>query len=112
MAKGGHAWAVAELLKRPLLLPEAEQYLSAWRLLSRDRPTEAISLGLAGGLTLPRPIPRETIRREGERLGYDGEELDDFTDALTLLDDHWVERTVRREAAAAKAAANRARTKR
>lgn len=81
-------------------------------MLSRDRPTESISLGMAGGLSLPKPVPRATIRVEGERLGYDADALDDFVEAVTAIDDRYVELEVKRSAAEAKASAERARRKR
>jgi hypothetical protein len=77
-------------------------------LLSRDR--SIISIGMGGAL--PRPVPRDAIRREGERLGYDGDALDDFVEALTMIDDFHVEIEVRRAAAEAKASAERARSRR
>ena len=66
-------------------------------------------MGMAGGLSLPRPVPREAIRREGERLGYTGESLADFTEIVTCVDDIYVEVTVKREAEQARLAAQRAR---
>lgn len=112
MAEKGDEWALQKLLSRPTLLPDAEPYYAAFVLLSRDRQTESISMGLAGGLSLPRPVPRDVIRREGERLGYDGDALDDFVEALTMIDDCHVETEVRRAAAEAKASAERARNRR
>ena len=66
-------------------------------------------MGMAGGLSLPRPVPRETIRREGERLGYVGDGLDDFTEIVTRIDDFYVETTVKRQAEEARLSAQRAR---
>lgn len=77
-------------------------YWAAFIYLSRDRQHESISMGMAGGLSLPRPIPREAIRREGERRGYTGEALDDFVEIVAAIDDRYVESIVRREAADAK----------
>ena len=76
--------------------------------MSRDRPLESIIMGMAGGLSLPRPIPREAIRREGERLGYAGDGLKDFVEIVMRIDDHYVEVAVKRAADDAKAAATRA----
>ena len=87
MAEKGDDMAVDRLLSRPTLSSDAEPYYAAFVLLSRDRATESISMGMAGGLSLPRPVPRDAIRREGERLGYDGDALDDFVEAITLIDD-------------------------
>ena len=81
-------------------------------MLSRDRPTESISLGMAGGLSLPRPVPRDAMRREAERMGLDGDAFDDFVEIITLIDDRHVEIEVKRAAADAKAAAESARRKR
>lgn len=68
-------------------------------------------MGMAGGLSLPRPIPRDAIRREGARLGYVGEGLEDFTEIITRIDDDFIEVTVRRTADEARRAADRARSK-
>ncbi len=67
-------------------------------------------MGMAGGLSLPRPVPRETIRQEGRRLGYDGDGLDDFVEAVTLVDDLYVEVETKRAATDARLAAERARS--
>ena len=53
---------------------------------------------MAGGLSLPRPIAREVIRREGERRSYSGDSLEDFVEIVAAVDDSYVEITVRREA--------------
>lgn len=95
-----------------MLTPDAEPFFAAWLMLSRDRARESISLGMAGGFSIPRPIPRDTITREGERLGHDGEALEDFTDTLIRIDDLFVEVEVTRAAADAKASADRSRRKR
>lgn len=97
------------MLSRPFLDPGAEPFFAAWLMLSRDRARESISLGMAGGFSIPRPIPRDTIAREGERLGHDGEALEDFTEILLRIDDFFVELEVTRAAADAKAAADRSR---
>jgi hypothetical protein len=68
-------------------------------------------MGMAGGLTLPRPVPRREIRQEGERLGYVGEDLEDFTESVARIDDSYVEVTVKREAENAKAAAAQAKAR-
>ena len=67
---------------------------------------------MAGGIQLPRPVPREAIRREGARLGYTGEGLEDFTEIVALIDDSYVEATVKREAKAAEERARASRNKR
>ncbi len=106
-AERGDDWSVEKLLSRPLLSSDAEQHFAVFLTLSRDRPNESISMGMAGGVLLPRPISRETIRKEGRRLGYDGDALDDFVEIITLIDDFHVETAVRKAAADAKAAADR-----
>ncbi len=68
-------------------------------------------MGMSGGLSLPRPVPMEAIRREGARLGYEGEGLEDFVTTVARIDDFHVEVEVRRAANEAKAAAARSRSK-
>lgn len=111
-ASKGDQWAVERLLSRPLLLSEAAPYWAAFLDLSRDRPHESISLGMNGGLSIPRTVPREAIRREGRRLHYLGDGLTDFVEIVTRIDDFYVETEVKRAAADAKAAAAKARNKR
>ncbi len=67
-------------------------------------------MGLAGGISLPRPVPREAIRREGARLGYTGEGLEDFTEILARIDDSYVEARVKREARTAEERARASRS--
>lgn len=110
-AENGDDWAVDRLLSRPAIPDDAAPYWAAFLLLSRDRPNQSISMGMGGGLILPRPISRDTIRREGRRLGYSGDALDDFTEILTGIDDKYVEITVRKAAADAKASADKSRKK-
>jgi hypothetical protein len=100
------------LLSRPVPSPELEPYWQAFAYLSRDRPREQVSLGLAGGLSLTRPIPVDRIRTEGERLGYTGDALEDYEAIVVGIDDVYVEHSVKREAAEAKAAAAKTRTHR
>lgn len=78
------------LLSRPTLSAEALPYYEAFVELDADRPTEAISLGLAGGTSVPKLIAREVLRNEGRRLGFKGEELEDFVDILRIVDKHFV----------------------
>ena len=68
-------------------------------------------MGMADGLSLPRPVPLEAIRREGLRLGYQGEGLEDFVTIVARIDDFHVEVEVRRAADEAKASAARSRSK-
>ena len=87
-------------------------YWQAFLDLSRDRPTESISMGMAGGLPLQRPVPRETIRREGRRLGYRGADLEDFVLILTDVDDFYVEVAVKRAVEDMRRSVDRGRSKR
>ena len=64
---------------------------------------------MAGGLSLPRPISRETIRREGSRLGYTGDALADFTEIIVQIDDFYVEVAIKAEAQRARVAAQQVR---
>lgn len=107
MAANGDGWASDKLYSRPQITAEAAPYWAAFLLLGRDRPEQSISLGMAGGLTLPRPVPRESIRREGERLGYDGDALEDFVEIVMRIDDLYIEVTTKRIADETKAAAAR-----
>jgi hypothetical protein len=91
------------LLSRPVLSSHAAAHYDAFLMLGRDRQNESISMGMAGGMLLPRPISRDTIRKQGRRLGYDGEVLEDFTDIVTAIDDFHVETAVRKAAADAQA---------
>lgn len=92
-------------MRRPVLSSDATPYWLAFIDLSRDRPTENLSLGMAGGVSLPRPVPRETIRRDGERRGFTGDALDDFVEIVVGIDDAFVEVTVKAEAKRLAAAA-------
>ncbi len=62
-------------------------------------------------MSLNLPIPVERIRAEGARLGYSDDVLEDFEAILVGIDDRFVEITVKKEAANAKAAALKARQK-
>ena len=107
-ANKGDDWAIDRLLSRPTLSSDAAPFWSAFLGLSRDRPHESISLGMGGSLTIPRPVPREAIRREGHRLYYRGGDLEDFTEIVARIDDIYVELAVKRSAEEAKMAAARA----
>lgn len=111
-AAKGDTEAVDRLLSRPALSNEAIPYWSAFITLSRDRPHESISMGMSGGLTIPRPVPRETIRREGRRLGYSGDGLEDFVEIVACIDDALVETEVKRAATEQRIAADHARQNR
>ncbi len=112
MAANGDVWAVDKLLSRPSLNEEALPYWLAFLELSRDRHYDPVSMGMSGGVQLPRPISRDTLRREGRRLGYSDESLGDFVTALVRVDDAFVETETRRIAAEAKRSADRARPRR
>jgi hypothetical protein len=110
-ARKGDEAAVDALLSRPVLLGDAARYWATLQELGRDRPRESVSMGMAGGIILPRPVPLETIRREGRRLGYEGEALEDFVTIIARADDFSVEVDTKRAAEDAKAAALSARKK-
>jgi len=65
----------------------------------------SLSLGMAGGLVLPQPIPREAIRRHGRALRLCGEELADFVEIVSGIDDFWVATEQRKQTDAAVRAA-------
>lgn len=60
-------------------------------MLNRERGKFSMSLGMAGAMQLPVVIPRDTIRKEGASLGYDGEDLEEFVEIISALDDYYVE---------------------
>jgi hypothetical protein len=95
------------LLSRPILDREAAEIWQAFQMLARDRQQLPLSMGLAGGVQLPQLVPLATIRAEGRRLGHTGESLDDFVEAIALIDDHMVAEATKKLAADLKAAANR-----
>ena len=64
--------------------------------------------GMGPAVLLPLPIPRPDIRTEGERLGYQGEALEDFCEIVEQFDHAFIEATSRREAERSKAAAKQA----
>lgn len=65
----------------------------------------SLSFGMAGGLMLPQPIPREAIRRYGRVLRLSGEELADFVEIVSRIDDFWVATEQRKQTEAAVRAA-------
>ena len=111
-AARGDDWAFKRLLSRPVLTAEAEPYWQSFTYLSRDRTYLALSLGMAGGLKLPQPILRDAMRAEGRRRGYQGDGLADFTEIVAAIDDAFVQDDVLKQAAAAKAGADRTRSRR
>jgi hypothetical protein len=60
--------------------------MAAFDALSPYRVKLSYSLGMAGGVILPEPIPLETIRQEGVRRHYRGEELEDFCKIVQGID--------------------------
>lgn len=69
-------------------------------------------MGLGGGISRDLPIPADRIRAEGGRLGYRDDGLEDFEAIVVRVDDIFVEVTVRKQAADAKAAALKAQQQR
>lgn len=82
--------------------------MAAFYYLDPYRPNESISMGMAGGLSVPRLIPLNTFRDEGQRRGYRGEALEDFVEILRCADNHYIGIATKRIAADTKAAAARA----
>ena len=65
----------------------------------------SLSLGMGGGLVLPQKMPREAIRRHGRALRLSGEELADFVEIVSGIDDFWVVTEQRKQTDAAVRAA-------
>lgn len=60
-------------------------YWDALMTLERGRP-------VSGGMVpMPRPFHPRDIREEGQRLGYEGEDLDEFFAIIAACDDHRLE---------------------
>lgn len=51
-----------------------------------DRLEFSHGLGMAGGMLLNQRIGRDVIRREGKRLGYEGDALADFVTIVRIID--------------------------
>ena len=79
---------LAKVLSRPELTEEAEPYYFAFAALNPYRPMQA-----GFGVAFPLPIPRELIERQGERLGFEGGELDEFVDIVAAVDHDFIKRT-------------------
>ena len=67
------------------------------------RPRQTIGGGMGASVVLPLPIPRPDIQAEGTRIGYRGDDLDDFCEIVEQLDHAIIEATARREAERVKA---------
>lgn len=86
-----------------MISSEAAPYWAAFLYLERDRDWSAMSLGMAGSLSLPLRIKRREIRAEGARRGYRGEALADFVEIVVAFDDVRVAGLSEKAAADAKA---------
>lgn len=95
-ATKGDKDAVDDLLSQPAISEEAEPYWLAYQRLLRERPL------LGGMATIPLPIPREPIEREGRRLGFDGPDLEEFVGVINDVCDHGIELDMKRAAASSK----------
>lgn len=93
-------------MERPTLSDDAAKFFQAWLFLARERPWQSLSAGM-GGVRLPLVIPREAIRREGERRYYAGDDLDDFCAIVEMIDDFFVEVSTKAEAARVSTLANK-----
>jgi len=65
-------------------------------------------MGMAGSLSLPRPIPLEVLEAEGQRQGFDGEGLEDFVEIVRQIDHEFIEITVKDALQSAKSSLARA----
>lgn len=111
LASEGDPSAIEKVLRRPILTEEAEPYYEAFDRLHRDRTKNNMSLGMAGSIQLPNPISRALITSEGERLGYEGEDLEDFVDIVMGIDDYFVEVEAKRVLAETKTTLDRTRAR-
>jgi hypothetical protein len=67
---------------------------------------------MAGSVDLPMVVALDKIRAEGERRGYEGEELEDFVNVLRGVDDEFVRVNVHRTLAEFHSAVSRIKHKR
>lgn len=88
-ANKGDRDAVKELLSQPEISDDAEPYWLAYNRLKRTRPM------VGGMVTILRPIPPADIEREGRRLGFEHDDLDEFAEIVAEVDDHDIEITMR-----------------
>lgn len=102
-ATKGDKDAVDDLLSQPVITEDAEPYWLAYQRLLRERPITA------GMSAIPMPIPREPIEREGRRLGFDGDDLEEFIGVINDVCDHGIELDMKRAAASTKKRAQEAR---
>lgn len=90
-ASKGDPDAVADLLSQPEISEDAEPYWAAFERLSpRERPY------VGGMVAFPRPVPRDLIEREGRRLGYEHDDLDDFVRIIVDAEDFSIELEMKR----------------
>lgn len=68
-------------------------------------------MGMSGGVELPRYIPLESIRLEGARRSYNGDDFEDFVLIVRRIDDLYVELETKRVGADLKAQAAKAKAK-
>ena len=45
-------------------------------------------------IVFPRPVPTQIIEREGRRLGFEHEDLEDFVEIVAAFDDYDIELTM------------------
>jgi len=89
-ATKGDADAVDDLLSQPEISDDAEPYWLAFKRLERSRPM------VGGMVAFPRPVPPEQIEREGRRLGFEHDDLEEFIEIVMEIDDHAVELAMQR----------------
>lgn len=68
-----------------------------------------MSLGLGGGVTFPDPIPLDLISKEGRRLRYVGDDLEDFIQIIRGLDRAYLNAEHERIASGVRTAADKSR---
>ena len=82
---------VDHLASRPIISEEAEEYFVAFQRLSRDRTKTVVGGGMGPAIKEPDPLPLPVIRAEGQRLGFDGEDLEYFIEILAEADGIFLE---------------------
>lgn len=96
------------MLSRPAIDADAEPFYVAWLSLWPERPKTVVGGAFGGGMVVPDPLPEALIRAKGERLGYDGYDLDEFVDLLVEIELHFVELKHKRAARESREQADRA----